>query len=138
MAIKFYPHHFSLTVRNGQISSDFFNTFGFSQLSEYANEELRIVHLVNDGFIVELFEYFDKRDIESMPDNDPHNLGVEHFGFRVDDLVEARRLLSEKGFDVTEPRTAKTEGIEYFFVYDPDGNRFEILTDTRIAGGRNG
>jgi catechol 2,3-dioxygenase-like lactoylglutathione lyase family enzyme len=48
-----------------------------------------------------------------------------HFALRVADVPAARRYIHERGVPVEE--TTLIPGADRFFVYDPDGNRIEII-----------
>ena len=134
--MKFQAHHFMLSVRNVEASAKFYALLGFSPLSDYRDDEVRIAQFQNaDGFIVELFEYeFNKNKpmLDLTPGNNLEELGVRHFGFCVDDLTTAYEFLSQSGYKTIEPRIGRTKGMEYFFVQDTDGNWVEIATDSRI------
>ena len=57
---------------------------------------------------------------------DPH-LGLDHFGFRVDDIDGAVGDLKSKGADIcVEPRTIRP-GVRIAFVRGPDDVRIELL-----------
>lgn len=48
-----------------------------------------------------------------------------HFALRVSDVQAARRYLQERGVKTDE--TTLIPGADRFFVFDPDGNRIEII-----------
>lgn len=48
-----------------------------------------------------------------------------HFALRVKDVQAARTYLREKGIATEE--TTVIPGADRFFIYDPDGNRIEII-----------
>lgn len=135
--MDFAMHHIAISVRSTSESQDFYELFGFAFFSEISNEEVRITHLKNkQDMIIELFEYFDNKRLpalELVSANNPSELGVKHIGFRVDGLEYAYEKFAAK-FETTEPKVARTKGIKYFFVKDPDGNWVEILTDDRLNG----
>lgn len=57
---------------------------------------------------------------------DPH-LGLDHFGFRVDNVDEAVADLKQRGADIAvEPRTIRP-GVRIAFVRAPDDVRIELL-----------
>jgi catechol 2,3-dioxygenase-like lactoylglutathione lyase family enzyme len=57
---------------------------------------------------------------------DPH-LGLDHFGFKVDDVDEAVADLKRRGADIAvEPRTIRP-GVRIAFVRAPDDVRIELL-----------
>jgi catechol 2,3-dioxygenase-like lactoylglutathione lyase family enzyme len=55
----------------------------------------------------------------------PDSRSPRHFALRVVDAAEARSFFQEHGV-VTE-ETTPIPGADRFFVYDPDGNRIEII-----------
>jgi len=64
-------------------------------------------------------------DMQSSP-RDPH-LGLDHFGFRVDNLDEAAADLKRRGAEfAVEPRTIRP-GVRIAFVRAPDDVRIELL-----------
>jgi catechol 2,3-dioxygenase-like lactoylglutathione lyase family enzyme len=57
---------------------------------------------------------------------DPH-LGLDHFGFRVDNVDEAVADLKRRGAEIAvEPRTIRP-GVRIAFVRAPDDVRIELL-----------
>jgi catechol 2,3-dioxygenase-like lactoylglutathione lyase family enzyme len=58
-----------------------------------------------------------------------------HLGFQVDDLAAARKSFEEAGIDILEAGAAYSETRDFhqerFFVFDPGGNRIEILEPRR-------
>jgi glyoxylase I family protein len=57
--------------------------------------------------------------------NKPDTLSPRHFALRVTDAQAARRYFQEHGLATEE--TTPIPGAERFFIYDPDGNRIEII-----------
>ena|ERR1022692_1399119 len=55
----------------------------------------------------------------------PDALSPRHFALRVKDARAARNYLKEKGIAVEE--TTVIPGADRFFIFDPDGNRVEIV-----------
>ncbi|HEY2786721.1 MAG TPA: VOC family protein [Fimbriiglobus sp.] len=55
----------------------------------------------------------------------PDSQSPRHFCLHVPSAAEARRHLTGKDIPVEE--TVKIPGCDRFFIYDPDGNRIEIL-----------
>ena len=58
-----------------------------------------------------------------------------HLGFQVDDLAAARTAFEAAGFEILEAGAAYSEERDFhqerFFVFDPGGNRIEILEPRR-------
>lgn len=55
----------------------------------------------------------------------PDTRSPRHFALRVRSVEEARRYFQEKGISCDE--TTKIPGCDRFFIFDPDGNRIEII-----------
>ena len=58
-----------------------------------------------------------------------------HLGFQVDDLAAARRTFEAAGIEIDEAGPAYSEERDFhqerFFIFDPGGNRIEILEPRR-------
>ena len=64
-------------------------------------------------------------------------LSPRHFALRVKDVARARKALTSLGMNCEE--TTPIPGADRFFIYDPDGNRIEIIQwlepyDPRTSG----
>ena len=55
----------------------------------------------------------------------PDGRSPRHFALRVKDVQAARTYLREKGIATEE--TTVIPGADRFFIYDPDGNRIEVI-----------
>jgi catechol 2,3-dioxygenase-like lactoylglutathione lyase family enzyme len=55
----------------------------------------------------------------------PDTKSPRHFALRVTDVAAARRYFQSHGIEPEE--TTKINHCDRFFVYDPDGNRIEII-----------
>ena len=55
----------------------------------------------------------------------PDTRSPRHFALRVKDVPAARIYMRERGVAVEE--TTAIPGCDRFFVYDPDGNRIEVI-----------
>ncbi len=62
----------------------------------------------------------------------PDTLSPRHFALRVTDAVAARAHFHGRG--VATEETTPIPGADRFFVYDPDGNRVEIIQWLRPYG----
>ena len=56
----------------------------------------------------------------------PDTTSPRHFCYWVRDIQKARRYAEIQGWEVHWQAKHKIQGIDRFFVYDPDGNRIEI------------
>ena len=61
-------------------------------------------------------------------------MGIQHIGFRVKLIEDAKNELVELGFANEHEIQIHygSTGIKYFFIKDPDGNFLEIVQDDRI------
>jgi catechol 2,3-dioxygenase-like lactoylglutathione lyase family enzyme len=83
------------------------------------------VDLDIDGLIVFIAPVAADADIPASPP-DPY-LGLDHFGFRVDNVDETVAELKRRGADIIdEPRTIRP-GVRIAFVRAPDNVRIELL-----------
>jgi glyoxylase I family protein len=117
--------------------SIYFNQkFDFEILMTWSAEDksLQIVHLVLNGFILELFCYAENTDTalrQREVGNDLEEVGAKHFALQVQSLVEARERLESLGVDCITRNAHGRTGIDYFFVRDPDGLWLEVVEDHR-------
>jgi lactoylglutathione lyase len=78
-----------------------------------------------DGLMVFIAEVPPDAEMPSNP-RDPH-LGLDHFGFRVENVDETVAELKRRGADIAvEPRTIRP-GVRIAFVRAPDDVRIELL-----------
>ncbi|CAI8014532.1 hypothetical protein GBAR_LOCUS9060, partial [Geodia barretti] len=83
------------------------------------------VDLDVNGLAIFIASVAPEEHIDSNP-SDPH-LGLDHFGFRVDDIDGAVEDLRGKGAEIyVEPRTIRP-GVRIAFVRGPDDVRIELL-----------
>ncbi len=55
----------------------------------------------------------------------PDSISARHFALRVADVAAVRRHFADKGIPIQE--TTPIPGADRFFIFDPDGNRIEII-----------
>ena len=129
--IVYTSHHVSLNVTGLEKSIRFYERLGFAEKHRYADDSVIIVHLLGQNLLVELFHYSNAFSTKSIPSDIQHCdiIGIEHFSLQVDDIHEAFEEL--KQFSICNVSKGRT-GIDYFFITDPDGNRIEIVRDTRM------
>ena len=75
-------------------------------------------------FIVLWFE-LGNHQLHLLLKDQPDTHSPRHFALRVADAVAARRYFREHGVRTEE--TTPIPGADRFFIYDPDGNRIEIM-----------
>lgn len=129
--VLYNSHHVSMNVTDLDKSIRFYKMFGFAERYRYADDSVTIVHLLSQSLLVELFHYSNAPPTKSISNDIEHCdiIGIEHFSLQVDDIQEAFKEL--KQFSVCNVSKGRT-GIDYFFIVDPDGNRIEIVKDTRL------
>ncbi len=75
-------------------------------------------------FVVLWFE-LGNHQLHLLLKNQPDTTSPRHFALRVADVAAARRYFREKGVPFEE--TTPIPGADRFFIFDPDGNRIEII-----------
>ncbi|MEZ5784956.1 MAG: VOC family protein [Xanthobacteraceae bacterium] len=129
-------HHVTISSRDADLSIRFYEQLGFQSVLQWSSpgNELRIVHMKLEAFLLEIFSYANWQEapltMRSL-ETDLPRLGTKHFGLKVADIEKARDYLIHIGMannpKISEGRT----GIRYFFINDPDGNWIEIVQDDR-------
>ena len=106
--------------------ASFFETmFGATVLKRIQSDGVPRVDLDVNGLAIFIASVAPEEHIDSNP-SDPH-LGLDHFGFRVDDIDGAVEDLRSKGAEIyVEPRTIRP-GVRIAFVRGPDDVRVELL-----------
>jgi len=75
-------------------------------------------------FVVLWYQLGDQQ-IHLLLKDRPDTRSPRHFALRVDDVQAARDYFRSLGVPMEE--TAPIPGADRFFIYDPDGNRIEII-----------
>jgi catechol 2,3-dioxygenase-like lactoylglutathione lyase family enzyme len=75
-------------------------------------------------FVVLWFE-LGNQQVHLLLKDRPDTRSPRHFALRVEDVAAARAYFRERGVAVEE--TTPIPGADRFFIYDPDGNRIEII-----------
>lgn len=132
--------HVALSVSNIEKSAAFYRRhFGFSCAEKYFHKEigLTIAVLKKGDMALELFEF--KRH-KSLPiyrkslDSDLKTLGTKHFSFAVSDIESWYKKLKKSKVKFATSLSTFDNGLQYFFIKDPDGILIEIIEKT---GGRS-
>lgn len=125
--------HVALSVSNLDNSVEFYKKFGFKISREWsaADDSLRIVHLLLNGLLLELFCYknFNKSPeyIKNLSTDLPV-VGTKHFALGVKSIDEAYSDLLDKCIITSDKKiTLGRLGKKYFFIADPDGILVEII-----------
>ena len=118
--------HIHLRTRDPQGMAEFFHHIFDAQIIEYIQSDVVArTDLDIEGLRVFIAPVFADADMASSP-REPH-LGLDHFGFRVDNLDETVAELKRRGADIAvEPRTIRP-GVRIAFVRAPDDVRIELL-----------
>ncbi len=118
--------HIHLRTRDPQGMTEFFHNIFDAQIIESVQcDGVARTDLDIDGLRVFIAPVPTDADMASSP-RDPH-LGLDHFGFRVDNVDETVAELTRRGADIAvEPRTIRP-GVRIAFVRAPDDVRIELL-----------
>ena len=118
--------HIHVRTKDPEGMARFFETmFGAKVLRLIQSDGAPRVDLDINGLAIFIASVPPEEHIDLSP-RDPH-LGLDHFGFRVDDIDGAVEDLRSKGAEIyVEPRTIRP-GVRIAFVRGPDDVRIEIL-----------
>ena len=118
--------HIHVRTKDPEGMARFFETmFGAKVLRLTQSDGVPRVDLDVNGLAIFIASVPPEEHIDLSP-RDPH-LGLDHFGFRVDDIDGAVEDLRGKGAEIyVEPRTIRP-GVRIAFVRGPDDVRIEIL-----------
>ena len=118
--------HIHVRTKDPEGMASFFETmFGAQVLRLTQSDGVPRVDLDVNGLAIFIASVPPEEHIDLSP-RDPH-LGLDHFGFRVDDIDGAVEDLRGKGAEIyVEPRTIRP-GVRIAFVRGPDDVRIEIL-----------
>ena len=123
---KYSYDHIHLRTKDPKGMVDYFHhMFDAEILESVQSDGVPRTDLNIDGLRVFIAPVADDTDMERNP-REPH-LGLDHFGFRVDDVDETVSELKSRGADIAvEPRTIRP-GVRIAFVRAPDDIRIELL-----------
>lgn len=118
--------HIHVRTKDPEGMANFFETmFNAKVLRLIQSDGVPRVDLDVNGLAIFIASAPPEEHIDLSP-RDPH-LGLDHFGFRVDDIDGAVEDLRSKGAEIyTEPRTIRP-GVRIAFVRGPDDVRIELL-----------
>jgi catechol 2,3-dioxygenase-like lactoylglutathione lyase family enzyme len=118
--------HIHVRTKDPEGMAGFFETmFGAKVLHLIQSDGAPRVDLDINGLAIFIATVPPEEHMDSNP-RDPH-LGLDHFGFRVDNLDGAVADLKSKGADIcVEPRTIRP-GVRIAFIRGPDDVRIELL-----------
>ncbi len=123
---KYTYDHIHLRTRQPQEMAQYFEKMFDAKVIESVQSDGFVrTDLDIDGLMVFIAPVAADEDIPASP-SDPH-LGLDHFGFRVDNLEETVAELKSRGAEMArEPRTIRP-GVHVAFVRAPDDVRIELL-----------
>ena len=118
--------HIHVRTKDPEGMAAFFETmFGAQVLRLIQSDGAPRIDLDVNGLAIFIAAVPPEEHIAANP-RDPH-LGLDHFGFRVDDIDGAVADLKSKGADIcVAPRTIRP-GVRIAFVRGPDDVRIELL-----------
>ena len=118
--------HIHVRTKDPEGMATFFETmFNARVLRLTQSDGVPRVDLDVNGLAIFIATAPPEEHIDASP-RDPH-LGLDHFGFRVDDIDGAVEDLRSKGAEIyVEPRTIRP-GVRIAFVRGPDDVRIELL-----------
>lgn len=125
--------HIAISVKDINKSIEFYKLFGFKIIKEWYAEDssVNIVHLDNNGLIIEIFNYKHFQEMPNQSKNletDLVEIGVKHFAFSVNNINAAYDELLNLGvINDTVKITKGRLGKSYFFIKDPDEILIEII-----------
>lgn len=129
----FSVDHYAISITDAVKSISFYQKLGFSVVKDWtdSNNSVRIVHMLNGYFLLEMFCYKDHGNLPDFVDDlssDLKVVGSKHFGLQVDDLQTAANYLVDVGILDAMPKFVPGRlGRAYFFIKDPDGIFVEII-----------
>jgi catechol 2,3-dioxygenase-like lactoylglutathione lyase family enzyme len=116
----------SLTVKDIQVSSEFYRKLGFRQVAGDLTQ--RWIVLQNGDSKVGLFQgMFEKNTLTFNPGWDANKNTLDDF----DDVREIQKELIKSGIELSAKADESTDGPAYIALNDPDGN--PILIDHHVA-----
>ena len=109
-------HHLALIVSDEKCVT-FYKELGFDIFKQIERQYDTVILLLGYGILLELFV-----DPNHPPRSNPEPLGLRHLAFKVDDIENTVRMLTE----ATGSLKTDWVGEKYCFIVDPDGNSIEL------------
>ncbi|WP_129113921.1 VOC family protein [Halegenticoccus tardaugens] len=136
-------HHYGVTVSNMDDALEFYrDTLGMEELDQlsFASEEfskfvgvedvdVELVFLDANGCAVELLEYNHPPGDDANDGVSNNDVGAAHFCLEVDNLDSVYDDLRSEGVEFINPPQTLDNGAEVAYMYDPDGNVVELLSE---------
>ena len=123
---KYTYDHIHLRTKQTRAMAEYFEKMFDAKIVESVQSDgVPRIDLDIDGLMVFIAEVPANTDIPASP-HEPHT-GLDHFGFRVDDVDETVADLKRRGADIAvEPHTIRP-GVRIAFVRAPEDVRIELL-----------
>ena len=123
---KYTYDHIHLRTKQTRAMAEYFEKMFDAKIVESVQSDgVPRIDLDIDGLMVFIAEVPADAEIPASP-REPHT-GLDHFGFRVDDLDETVAELKRRGADIAvEPHTIRP-GVKIAFVRAPEDVRIELL-----------
>lgn len=119
-------HHVAIIVSDYERSKSFYTEIlGLKMILEtyrQARKSWKLDLQLNGGGQLEIFSF---PNTPARP-SQPEACGLRHLAFRVSDLDDTIRRLSEKGVEIEPVRTDENTGSRFTFFADPDGLPIEM------------
>ena len=114
-------HHQSMPMRDSVRALSFWkDLLGLEIIPSQESGDGLIWMQAGDGTMIHL--------VQRTPDDTPNI----HTAFEVDDFDEALEAMTAAGYDIIKGPIERADGQRAFYVYDPEGNRLEFATKSRI------
>ncbi|MFW5987912.1 MAG: VOC family protein [bacterium] len=123
--------HVTITVSDLKESIKFYrDILGLEVMGmlEQNDGDFKLVYFKAGSSVIEMFHFSEKG--KAILENDDHDLGIKHFGFKVDSVDQVTKTLKEKGVEFTLEPLDATGGVRIAFFKDPDGVLIEIVEGT--------
>lgn len=115
----------SLSVKNLQISKEFYQKLGFSVFA--GSDEMNYLIMKNEDTLIGLFhEMFEKNILTFNPGWDQNANNLDAF----DDVRSIQKHLKEQGILLAQEAKPESSGPASILFFDPDGNT--ILIDQHV------
>lgn len=111
----------SLSVKNLQVSKEFYENLGFSVFA--GGEEMNYLIMKNEETLIGLFNgMFDKNILTFNPGWDQNARNLDSF----DDVRTIQKHLKESGISLAQEVNPASSGPGSILLFDPDGNTILI------------
>lgn len=127
----FNINHVAISAKNIEETIEFYKKFGFENKKEYHDENVDIVCLKLNEFVLEIFHYPNSSELPEHSKDlsiDLKTTGNKHFGLGVKNINEAKEFVQENKLNDSEIVIHEGRlGKPYFFIKDPNGILMEII-----------